>query len=69
MARKNDRHSKEHGFNGSANRARREIDLPELKPIDRKCLKCDKPFTAILRSSNFLCEICRRIKEDWSFDA
>ena len=69
MGRKHDRNSKEHGFNGSANRARKEIGISVLEPIKRKCLKCSEEFQAVLRSSNFMCEKCRRFKDDGSFDA
>lgn len=41
------------------NKIKRAFGLPDIKVIDRKCLRCDKKFKSV-GIENRLCEICNK---------
>lgn len=50
------------------NKMRQDLGLTPMAQIERKCLRCNRNFTALKNSSNYMCIPCRRFKADDSFD-
>lgn len=56
-------------FIDALNKDRATIGLEPIEFIDRKCLRCNKPFKAQKRVGNFMCRLCRPYTDDKSFDS
>jgi hypothetical protein len=50
------------------NKMRKDMGMQLVTQVEKNCLRCDKKFLALKNSANFLCNRCRSLRDDQSFD-